>query len=329
MCRYPIDLSKGGDSELPHLAQLKGLAQDTHKRALLEFNDHRLAEGTEALECLLGLARSLEAEPTIISQLVRYVCFYLFESALENALNIEPLDEALFQQLDASLERTDQPVAFANALIGERAMLLPLFEMGRDERDRVIYIMTELAEPTNDLPRGHWLPDSEAFLALSSERECLFFLDATDKGIRLFQQNPLLSLKAGRYYAGAAEEAAARGFVLSATVFAPLTNSLDKHARAMTSVRLSRTALAVERFRLRHGLLPVSLTVLVPDDLPEVPTDPFDGKPLKYRRLDQGYVVYSVGPDGRDDGGREPPPDLKWKSGPTPESYDLTFIVEQ
>jgi hypothetical protein len=33
--------------------------------------------------------------------------------------------------------------------------------------------------------------------------------------------------------------------------------------------------------------------------------DPFDGKPLRYKRTEPGYMVYTIGPDGVDDGGRE------------------------
>ncbi len=45
--------------------------------------------------------------------------------------------------------------------------------------------------------------------------------------------------------------------------------------------------------------------------LAEVPQDLFTGRPLVYRRTKQGYVLYSVGANGRDDGGRsadEDPP---------------------
>lgn len=37
---------------------------------------------------------------------------------------------------------------------------------------------------------------------------------------------------------------------------------------------------------------------------PEVPLDAYDGKPIRYRRLADGVVVYSVGADGKDDGGK-------------------------
>jgi serine/threonine protein kinase len=38
--------------------------------------------------------------------------------------------------------------------------------------------------------------------------------------------------------------------------------------------------------------------------LQEVPVDPYDGSPLRYRRRPEGVTVYAVGPDGRDDGGK-------------------------
>jgi hypothetical protein len=31
---------------------------------------------------------------------------------------------------------------------------------------------------------------------------------------------------------------------------------------------------------------------------------PFDGQPLRYRKQDAGYVLYSIGPDLKDDGGK-------------------------
>jgi hypothetical protein len=68
-------------------------------------------------------------------------------------------------------------------------------------------------------------------------------------------------------------------------------------------LRCAAVALAVERYRLAHGAWPASLGDLTPGLLPSVPLDPFDGKPLRFRRLADGVVVYAVGPDGTDDGG--------------------------
>ena len=37
--------------------------------------------------------------------------------------------------------------------------------------------------------------------------------------------------------------------------------------------------------------------------LEAVPLDPYDGQPLRYRRLADGIAVYSIGKNGVDDGG--------------------------
>ena len=62
--------------------------------------------------------------------------------------------------------------------------------------------------------------------------------------------------------------------------------------------------LALEFYRRHHGAYPTTLDALVPDLLPRVPTDRIGGGPVKYRRIDGRPVVYSVGVDGDDDGGR-------------------------
>jgi hypothetical protein len=79
---------------------------------------------------------------------------------------------------------------------------------------------------------------------------------------------------------------------------------------------------AVERWRLAKGALPDALGDLVPAHLDAIPTDPFDGKPFRYKRLAKGYVVYSVGENETDDGGVEPTPGA-------PGTGDICFTVER
>jgi hypothetical protein len=75
-------------------------------------------------------------------------------------------------------------------------------------------------------------------------------------------------------------------------------------ANAETSRRLLIAALALKRYRPQHGKYPASLNELVPTYLKQIPNDPWDGKPLRYRlKADGDFVLYSVGADGKDDGG--------------------------
>ena len=71
------------------------------------------------------------------------------------------------------------------------------------------------------------------------------------------------------------------------------------HAR----LRSAYVAVALERYRQQHDRWPDSLQQLIPGLIERVPLDPYDGALLRYRPLADGVVVYSVGPDGKDNGG--------------------------
>jgi hypothetical protein len=79
------------------------------------------------------------------------------------------------------------------------------------------------------------------------------------------------------------------------------------YLRGEVRLRLLLADLAIRRFRLEHGKDPETLAELVPKILHTVPIDPFSGKPLIYRPRPEGYLLYSVGFDRVDDGGRHFP----------------------
>jgi hypothetical protein len=71
--------------------------------------------------------------------------------------------------------------------------------------------------------------------------------------------------------------------------------------RGLTATRAARVAIAVEEYRRRTGALPTSLAALGIDR--DTTIDPFSGAPLEYTVTASGFQVYSVGDNGRDDGG--------------------------
>lgn len=85
----------------------------------------------------------------------------------------------------------------------------------------------------------------------------------------------------------------------------------DKRAarNALAIAGLERAAIAIETYHAEHGAYPTSWDELVPDLSPEPVPDPWSDvdAPLQLRVPNwdpTSIVLYSVGPDGRDDGGR-------------------------
>ena len=75
-------------------------------------------------------------------------------------------------------------------------------------------------------------------------------------------------------------------------------------AEAEARRRILIAAIALKRYRGRHGGYPKALQELVPELLQSPPIDFMDGKPLRYQLTDDGhFVLYSVGLDCVDDGG--------------------------
>ncbi len=79
---------------------------------------------------------------------------------------------------------------------------------------------------------------------------------------------------------------------------------------------------AIEQFRARERRVPKSLEELVPRDLDTLPIDMFDGKPLKYLVRGGEPLLYSVGPDGVDDGAAASFT-CGWSSGPCSKDFVL------
>ena len=84
--------------------------------------------------------------------------------------------------------------------------------------------------------------------------------------------------------------------------------------RTSTTLHATECLIVMRRWQLTHRGLPRALAVAVKEaGLKAVPTDPYDGKPMRMAVLDGQPVVYSVGKDGRDDGGQK---DSKYDTQP-------------
>ena len=106
----------------------------------------------------------------------------------------------------------------------------------------------------------------------------------------------------------------------------PFSELVSLNLNTIAELRTARVALTIQRYRLQKGKLPESLSNLIPQYLDNIPLDPFNGKALKYNKLDPGFIIYSVGQNLSDDNWKEQPKDGKERDN---SMWDITFMLER
>ena len=103
------------------------------------------------------------------------------------------------------------------------------------------------------------------------------------------------------------------GDVLMGLLMPAVRKVQSAHDRARQTDANLAVAFALAAFHAERGRYPAKLADLAPDYLTKIPGDIFSGKGLIYKPTEKGYLLYSVGQNGKDEGGRwyddDPPGD--------------------
>ncbi len=100
------------------------------------------------------------------------------------------------------------------------------------------------------------------------------------------------------------------GIILANSSRLLLKNKIKNSLREKISISATQLLIALKCYKIDNGDLPESLDELVPEYIDKIPIDDFDGKPLRYSK--QKKIIYSVGPDMKDDGGPSAAELKKW-----------------
>jgi hypothetical protein len=297
-CSFERDYSRGIELSLPELEQLRHgarlLALDARARAAHGDGPPALAD----VAALFGIARHID-EPILISM--------LFAAAIEE-MGARALEEVL-----AHTTPQPGPLAQLSAFLGQgtsyRTQVQRAFQM-----EEVAMGLSSFAMLAGE--NAEW---SRAFgtlgggevggRVLSSPVYRVFFLQGDLAAYRR-TMGQMRELAARPYYEAHEDWAeydrrfrTHRGGVLTFLIVPAGPKCALRAAEADALRQLARLALAVAVYRAQDGKYPGKLDDLLPAYIAEIPSDPFDGKPLRHRRDGKGLVLYSVGPDLKDDGG--------------------------
>jgi hypothetical protein len=308
-CRFDCDYDHGSSMN-PHLSDLRMLGRILAAKTCLDAEAGRSDAAWDLVLAQVKMADGLRSEPAIVSQLVRMALVGLSCRTMQKLSNtMLPVDQQ-YDRLMSLLDTLDdtRPLVLAadgeRLLMGEWLFTLPKAELYKQLRQ----VLSESYWPEiAHRLRFHlitfkpfFLGDHAAYLQLMREHTQLL-----QQPFSIVERNNLekewLAVP-GRYR-------------LTRTLTPAMTRIKDIHCRMIADVRITRTGLALLRYRQVHGGFPETLDALRLRDI----SDPFTGKPLLYRLDGRGFLVYSVGEDLKDNGGSPRQPkastdyDILWR----------------
>ena len=260
--------------DLTPIQERRGVASVLSIAAAVAALDGDPSAAVGHLRAGLNAARSIGDEPTLIAQLVRIACTQVAVRSAERVLGLCQPDAEL-AGLQAAFEREASERFFQAGLRGELASV-----------DQTM---------TNIYAGSGYSPYSAHDHA---------------SALRLLQA---AVADAGRPSPSRTEYAAAEQAVMAewpqrvamTRLLAPAVSKVSEaDVRGQAYTRAAAVAVACERHRRATGSWPTALADIPKSVLAEVPADPFDGQPIRYKRTTDGAVVYSVGPNRADDGGQ-------------------------
>lgn len=306
---------------LPGVQKCREASAALAARAMLRAGEGKADEAWRDLLACHRLGRLVQQGNTLIEALVGYAIESIAVQATLAFIDKAKPDGKKLAGYLADLAKLPPPVDVAEKVdVAERAMLIDVVQMMH--RYGVRYLET-LADGPGHKP---WPLEVEA------ARLALDYTGMRREGNRWYNrmvramrrptragraaelaaiERDLRGLKAsvtapflGGVLAVRAEVNKRIGHVLIGLLLPAVSKVQDAADRTAQTHDNLRVAIALEMYQRDKKAYPMGLGHIAPKYLKAVPGDRFSGKGLVYRREGKGYLLYSVGVNGKDDGGR-------------------------
>ena len=300
--RFPIVLNPNWiATSLPHVQEVPTVASLLAYDALARALRNDLDGAVQSCHAGINVARSIGDELFLISQLVRIACRGMALARLEYVLGQGQASAKVLEDLQRLLEKEEAEPIFLFAVRGERAgahQLMVTLKEGKVTVGQLVGTPVplgniqigpfKLGEFLLSLKMGPVADQHNALLKYMTEAVAIARKPLEDQNA-LFEQ---------------LEASSPNCEVLVQLLVPALRKISEADRRSAAHLRCAIVMLAAERYRLAHQRWPKSLDQMVPDFLTKIPLDPFDKKLLRLKHLADGIMIYAVGPDGKDDGGK-------------------------
>ncbi len=346
---FPLTAKHASAMLLVHLAPLKNLAQVLAARMIVELREERYSAAWTNLLAVTRLATAWEPEPSEVSQLVRFTLARTAWKAAWQALQTHHWTEDQLRALEREWKAPDFFKALPETVAFMRASVVDTFMRERQTppppgpplKDA---FKNALQSPSSAAADAKYRWEQAQYRATGTYEDeqdlLLFFRDRELELRKAITASTWVQMRALPAVTNAVAGIPFRSRHYS--VVRAMLNSrqttvgylregkslLGWAAEAEARRRLVLAAIALERYRLAHSSYPKDLQSLVPDLLKSVPLDFMDGKPLRYRLPEpSAFVLYSVGLDGVDDGGKLAVAKNTREQYPKPDPFDAPDMV--
>lgn len=260
--------------------------------AALRADDGEIEEAAESCQALVHAVHAINDYPDLTAQLIRSAGQHMAIDAIERTLGQGEISEDRLAALQRALEREAQHNRIYAALRGARAERHAL----QEKLDSGMSL-SELYGRSGPSLGGRL---REIFLAdLGGYAERLRLYHDAVQASRLPEEARLAALEAAQ------EKAVRRPDPVEGYVLACVINYAAEMMIAQGRLRCAAMAIAAERYRLKQRRWPENADELVRAGLLEKPfRGPFDGQPLRWKATPTGIIVYTVGMDKADHGGK-------------------------
>jgi hypothetical protein len=318
------------DVLLPHLGAMRAWARNLTGDARIALNAGDTARAQDDIRALLGMARHAGEPPILISSLVQIAIHALTSNLVLETILEHPgaLNDAQLAEIDAALASVHPNDMFRDSIAHEHDFLEDFVQRVYTDDGHgdgaLCYAGMKTMESIGAMMdgRGATKPDpTMSSIVIAVTGPVVSHLtagrkDASESAKRAYdlavayEAQPAWQRTASLYDAeiGRMHGAGTLRYQITNLLMPAFSPAIASFTQETQMLDATRAAIAIERHRLAHGSYPVSLSELVPTYLPAVPVDQYDGKPLRYKLIDGKPLLYSVGCDGKDDGGVRPAP---------------------
>jgi hypothetical protein len=275
---------------VPHIEieEVEGLGLQLGYLAMLQSQDGKHEDAWQASLTLLSLPRSFGQDPFLYTALVRMGMRPMAVSSFERCLAQGTVSEAQLADAQQRLAEEAKEPIFLYGARAERATLHAMMtnlEMGRIK-------FTDIFSP-EDASVFEW---QYRIPGLSLKKDHAWMLRHLNEAVE-YAKLPPTEMRAKMQELD--QRSKDRPAILTPYLMPKLASISERAVRGQVLLDCAIAGIGVERFRLQHGRWPDTLDEVVSAKLlDKVPTDWFDGKPLRYRKTTDGVVVYSISQKG-------------------------------